>query len=152
MLRFVPFLIRILWIHLPLNFLKRTYCQGNGKYFKLLTSRYPPVLWEWFVDEFSGPTAWFESRMKFSRTLAVMSFVGYVLGLGDRHSENILLDAISGAAVHVDFNCLFEKVSFVRCIISRIGPKFRKARTCTIPFDSEFGRCHGCNRLQWCLP
>jgi phosphatidylinositol kinase/protein kinase (PI-3 family) len=72
--------------------------------------RYPPVLWEWFVEEFSGPTAWFESRIKFSRTLAVMSFVGYVLGLGDRHSENILLDATSGAAVHVDFNCLFEKV------------------------------------------
>ena len=39
-----------------------------------------------------------------------MSFVGYVLGLGDRHSENILLDATTGAAVHVDFNCLFEKV------------------------------------------
>jgi len=72
--------------------------------------RYPPVLWEWFVEEFSGPTAWLESRTKFSRTLAVMSFVGYVLGLGDRHSENILLDATTGAAVHVDFNCLFEKV------------------------------------------
>ena len=74
--------------------------------------RYPPVLWEWFVEEFAGPTAWLESRMKFSRTLAVMSFVGYVLGLGDRHSENILLDATTGAAVHVDFNCLFEKVDF----------------------------------------
>lgn len=63
------------------------------------------------MDEFAGPTAWLESRMKFSRTLAVMSFVGYVLGLGDRHSENILLDATTGAVVHVDFNCLFEKVS-----------------------------------------
>ena len=62
------------------------------------------------MEEFSGPTAWLESRTKFSRTLAVMSFVGYVLGLGDRHSENILLDATTGAAVHVDFNCLFEKV------------------------------------------
>jgi len=40
-----------------------------------------------------------------------MSFVGYVLGLGDRHPENILLDATTGAAVHVDFNCLFEKVA-----------------------------------------
>ena len=75
--------------------------------------RYPTVLREWFVEEFSGPTAWLESRLKFSRTLAVMSFVGYVLGLGDRHSENILLDATTGAAVHVDFNCLFEKVSLV---------------------------------------
>lgn len=30
--------------------------------------------------------------------------------LGDRHGENILLDEHSGDAVHVDFNCLFEKV------------------------------------------
>jgi serine/threonine-protein kinase ATR len=29
--------------------------------------------------------------------------------LGDRHCENILLDMNSGAAVHVDFNCLFDK-------------------------------------------
>jgi serine/threonine-protein kinase ATR len=68
------------------------------------------------VEEFAGPTAWLESRMKFSRTLAVMSFVGYVLGLGDRHSENILLDATTGAAVHVDFNCLFEKVNHLSCV------------------------------------
>jgi len=83
------------------------------------------VLWEWFVEEFSGPTAWLESRMKFSQTLAVMSFVGYVLGLGDRHSENILLDATTGAVVHVDFNCLFEKAwQTGMCLIS--GPKFRE--------------------------
>ena len=30
--------------------------------------------------------------------------------LGDRHGENILLDVNSGDVVHVDFNCLFEKV------------------------------------------
>lgn len=29
--------------------------------------------------------------------------------LGDRHGENILLDSVSGEAIHVDFNCLFEK-------------------------------------------
>ena len=31
--------------------------------------------------------------------------------LGDRHLENILLDTVSGDVVHVDFDCLFEKVS-----------------------------------------
>ena len=31
--------------------------------------------------------------------------------LGDRHCENILLDCNNGAVVHVDFNCLFEKVA-----------------------------------------
>jgi serine/threonine-protein kinase ATR len=29
--------------------------------------------------------------------------------LGDRHTENILLDMTCGDAIHVDFNCLFEK-------------------------------------------
>jgi serine/threonine-protein kinase ATR len=31
--------------------------------------------------------------------------------LGDRHGENILLDTNTGDVVHVDFNCLFEKVN-----------------------------------------
>lgn len=35
--------------------------------------------------------------------------VGYILGLGDRHGENILLDSTCGDTVHVDFNCLFNK-------------------------------------------
>ena len=40
-----------------------------------------------------------------------MCMVGYILGLGDRHGENILFDATCGDCVHVDFNCLFKKVS-----------------------------------------
>jgi len=35
--------------------------------------------------------------------------LGYILGLGDRHGENILLDTESGCVVHVDFDCLFGK-------------------------------------------
>lgn len=42
-----------------------------------------------------------------------MSMVGYILGLGDRHGENILFDSLTGECVHVDFNCLFNKVSDV---------------------------------------
>jgi len=38
-----------------------------------------------------------------------MAMVGSILGLGDRHLENILLDSKTGDAVHVDFNCLFWK-------------------------------------------
>jgi hypothetical protein len=30
-----------------------------------------------------------------------MSMVGYVLGLGDRHPSNLLIDRISGSVVHV---------------------------------------------------
>ena len=43
------------------------------------------------------------------RTSAVMAMVGYIVGLGDRHCENILFDQLTGDCIHVDFNCLFEK-------------------------------------------
>lgn len=35
--------------------------------------------------------------------------MGYLLGLGDRHLDNILLDARSGSVVHIDFNIVFER-------------------------------------------
>lgn len=74
-----------------------------------LLPQYPPVFYEWFVDTFSEPNAWYASRQQYSRTLAVMSMVGHILGLGDRHGENILFDETSGSTLHVDFNCLFDK-------------------------------------------
>ena len=36
--------------------------------------------------------------------------VGHIVGLGDRHGENILLDATTGDCVHVDFAFLFDRV------------------------------------------
>ncbi|KAK0554083.1 hypothetical protein OC845_000897 [Tilletia horrida] len=75
----------------------------------LLARKYPPVFHEWFLATFSEPTAWMKARLSYARTAAVMSMVGWVLGLGDRHGENILFDATNGDTVHVDFNCLFEK-------------------------------------------
>ncbi|KIJ20461.1 hypothetical protein PAXINDRAFT_174826 [Paxillus involutus ATCC 200175] len=70
---------------------------------------FPPVFHEWFVETFPEPSAWLASRLTYGRTAAVMSMVGFILGLGDRHCENILLDTNTGDVVHVDFNCLFEK-------------------------------------------
>lgn len=35
--------------------------------------------------------------------------LGHVIGLGDRHGDNILLDTTNGECVHVDFDCLFDK-------------------------------------------
>lgn len=71
--------------------------------------RYPPVFHAWFLETFPEPSAWFKARSAYARTAAVMSMVGFVLGLGDRHGDNILFDAGSGDTVHVDLNCLFEK-------------------------------------------
>ncbi|KAI8866143.1 hypothetical protein GQ42DRAFT_128610, partial [Ramicandelaber brevisporus] len=75
----------------------------------ILLPKLPPVMHEWFLDMFPTPERWLQSRLAFTRTCAVMSMIGFLLGLGDRHGENILLDELSGDVVHVDFNCLFEK-------------------------------------------
>uniref|UniRef100_A0A3Q3H1G2 Serine/threonine-protein kinase ATR n=1 Tax=Labrus bergylta TaxID=56723 RepID=A0A3Q3H1G2_9LABR len=76
---------------------------------EVLCARHIPVFHEWFLRTFSDPTSWYSSRSAYCRSTAVMSMVGYILGLGDRHGENILFDSFTGECVHVDFNCLFNK-------------------------------------------
>ncbi|KAL6760911.1 hypothetical protein V8C86DRAFT_1010253 [Haematococcus lacustris] len=57
-----------------------------------------------------GSTArWWQRQRAFTASLAASSCMGYLLGLGDRHLDNILLDTESGQLVHIDFNVCFEK-------------------------------------------
>ncbi|KAI5867447.1 phosphatidyl inositol 3-kinase [Durotheca rogersii] len=70
---------------------------------------FPPVLPNWFIAQFPSPSAWFAARLRYTRSCAVMSMVGTILGLGDRHGENVLLEEGNGGVFHVDFNCLFDK-------------------------------------------
>jgi cell cycle checkpoint protein MEC1 len=74
-----------------------------------ILSKYPPVLYNWFIENFPDPSSWYDARNNYTRTTAVMSMVGYMLGLGDRHGENILFNEKDGGILHVDFDCLFEK-------------------------------------------
>ena len=37
-----------------------------------------------------------------------MSIVGYILGLGDRHPSNLMLDRRTGKVLHIDFGDCFE--------------------------------------------
>ncbi|ORX99768.1 PtdIns-3-kinase tor2 [Basidiobolus meristosporus CBS 931.73] len=52
--------------------------------------------------------AWLDRRTNYTRSLAVMSMVGYILGLGDRHPSNLMLDRFSGKVIHIDFGDCFE--------------------------------------------
>lgn len=75
---------------------------------KTLMDELPPMLHHWLLDCFQDPSMWFEARLAFSRSCAVMSMIGFTLGLGDRHLENILINNESGSLMHVDFACLFD--------------------------------------------
>ncbi|OBT63761.1 hypothetical protein VE03_06954 [Pseudogymnoascus sp. 23342-1-I1] len=74
-----------------------------------ILAQLPPVFHHWFVQQFPEPSSWFTARLKYTRSCAVMSMVGTILGLGDRHGENILFEEGNGGTFHVDFNCLFDK-------------------------------------------
>ena len=51
---------------------------------------------------------WLTRRNNYSRSLAVMSMVGYILGLGDRHPSNLMMSRKTGKIIHIDFGDCFE--------------------------------------------
>ncbi|KAF9558938.1 Serine/threonine-protein kinase smg1 [Mortierella alpina] len=71
------------------------------------------------------PGEWWKKSVRFARSTAVMSMIGYVIGLGDRHLENILIDFKTGDLVHIDYNVCFEKGKMLR--IPEVVP-FRLSR------------------------
>ena len=49
-----------------------------------------------------------QQKRAYSRSVAVSSIAGYIIGLGDRHSSNILLDSSTAEVVHIDLGVAFE--------------------------------------------
>jgi len=62
-----------------------------------------PVLHHFFLEKFPIPGVWFERRLAYTNSVAATSMVGYVLGIGDRHTQNILIDEQTGEVIHIDF-------------------------------------------------
>ncbi len=49
--------------------------------------------------------------------------VGYLLGLGDRHPSNLMLDRYSGKLLHIDFGDCFEASMNREKFPERVGSK-----------------------------
>jgi len=64
----------------------------------------------YFSEKGRSPVVWFAMRLKYTRSVATTSIVGHILGLGDRHTSNILLDNRSGEVVHIDLGIAFDQV------------------------------------------
>lgn len=78
------------------------------KVYQAVIKRYSPVLRHFFFERFEDPDTWFAKRLAYTRSVAAISILGHVLGLGDRHCHNILLDEKSGEVVHIDLGVAFE--------------------------------------------
>lgn len=77
--------------------------------YRSVTQQFTPVLHYFFLERFFHPQQWYYSVTNFTSTLSVSSIVGYVVGLGDRHLRNIMIDSTTGHLIHIDFGILFEK-------------------------------------------
>ena len=76
--------------------------------YQTVTANFHPVMRFFFMEKFLDPHEWFYKRLNYSRSTAAVSILGHVLGLGDRHGHNILLDEKTGEVVHIDLGVAFE--------------------------------------------
>lgn len=79
------------------------------KIYRNVCEHFHPVLRYFFMERFENPDVWFEKRLAYTRSVAASSILGHVLGLGDRHGQNILLDNETGEVVHIDLGIAFEQ-------------------------------------------
>ena len=48
--------------------------------------------------------------IKLSEILILPSSVGHIVGLGDRHVQNILIDKATSELIHIDLGVAFDQV------------------------------------------
>uniref|UniRef100_A0A2P2L2S5 Serine/threonine-protein kinase ATM n=1 Tax=Rhizophora mucronata TaxID=61149 RepID=A0A2P2L2S5_RHIMU len=77
--------------------------------FQEVCENFRPVMHHFFLERFLQPANWFEKRLAYTRSVATSSMVGYIVGLGDRHSMNILIDEATAEVVHIDLGVAFEQ-------------------------------------------
>lgn len=49
----------------------------------------------------TGAAEWWQMTQSYARSTAVMSMIGYIIGLGDRHLDNMLVDFTTGEVRHL---------------------------------------------------
>ncbi|KAK2581050.1 hypothetical protein KPH14_006093 [Odynerus spinipes] len=68
-----------------------------------------PAFHHFFIEKYPSPETWYEKRLAYTRSVATTSIAGYILGLGDRHLSNILMDQLTAEVIHIDFGIAFEQ-------------------------------------------
>ncbi|KAG5269701.1 hypothetical protein AALO_G00205070 [Alosa alosa] len=82
---------------------------GKMQAFSEVCQNFRPVFRYFCMERFLDPAVWLERRLAYTRSVATSSIVGYIVGLGDRHIQNILIDEQTAELVHIDLGVAFEQ-------------------------------------------
>ncbi|KAJ3223764.1 hypothetical protein HK099_000720 [Clydaea vesicula] len=74
-----------------------------------ICANFKPVFRHFFFEEFIQSQIWLKKRLIYTRSVATSSMIGYIVGLGDRHAQNILVDKSSAEVVHIDLGIAFDQ-------------------------------------------
>lgn len=77
--------------------------------FRQIKQHIKPVMRLWFRDTFIRPDEWYASRTAWARGVAALSMVGHILGIGDRHCNNVMVDTITAEPLHIDLGVAFDQ-------------------------------------------
>ena len=80
---------------------------SSAKAWDYVQTRIQPQLHRHFLVTCPDGNRWHENRLRFTRSLAAWSIFGYIIGLGDRHCDNILMTE-TGELIFIDFDCVFD--------------------------------------------
>lgn len=77
--------------------------------FTQICSKLQPVFRYFFYEYFNQPSLWHKSKQAYAKSVATSSIVGYIVGLGDRHVQNILIDTQTAEVIHIDLGVAFDQ-------------------------------------------
>ena len=86
--------------------------QGSLKNSTLILPLTQDELFQSFWSKSPNSSAWIDRIQRFTTAYAVMAMAGYIIGLGDRHPSNIMIQRETGSVVHIDFGETFDKARY----------------------------------------
>lgn len=85
---------------------KRAFVDNIGKF--------PPVFRHFFTENFVNTLNYFGNMRRYTKATAISSAVTELFGIGDRHSDNILIDALNCDVMHIDLEIAFDAGKTIR--------------------------------------
>ena len=85
----------------------------------------------------AGAESYLSMRSAFARSLAVLTIAGHVLGIGDRHLDNFMVEEATGCVVGIDFGHAFGSATYLLPQPELMGVRLtRQLTSVLLPLDT----------------